>query len=591
MAIYNKFMTIKLLKDLLPFLWVKQEKIRELFLLSSVLIFLTIGLNLSVPIILKMIVLELSLTNGNMSHQLFLLLVASGLIWTLSHCIQQIRQIIMVRPLERGLRLFCSNFFNHLHSLPISFHVDKKIGSLTNAIERAQKGLPDVFWGLFLIVIPTIIELLLSSGILCYLYGPVYGLILLVCLTFFIIFSTHALKWLTIIQKKANEQQGETNAIIVDSLINFASVKYFNNKAHEIAKCDKHLKLREKLVIKYVSSIELVRIGHHIIIGLGITLLTYTAGKQVVAGIYNVSDFILINGYILQLAVPLGHMGFVSRDISRGLNEMSSVMDIYKMPTVSNSEKSEENLNNINHICFKDVSFRYDNSRTILRNINFSLKKGETIGIVGETGSGKSTIANLLFNFYDVYSGKILINGKNINKIKFENLCSLLGIVSQDTTLFNTTIYDNILFGNPKASQEEVEKVIKIAHLDSFLKKLPDHYYTLVGERGLKLSGGEKQRIIIARVLLKKPSLYIFDEATSSLDLETEKNIMNSIKEITRKTSSIIIAHRLTAVMHANEILVIRNGLVQERGSHQKLLKNNGPYASLWRSQSKSLIS
>lgn len=587
----HKFKTIKLLKDLLPFLWINQEKIRGLFLLSSFLIFLTIGLNLSIPIILKMIVLELSLADGSMSHQLFLLLVASGLVWTLSHCIQQIRQIIMVRPLERSLRLFSSNFFNHLHSLPISFHVSKKIGSITNAIERAQNGFPDVFWGLFLIVIPTIIELLLSSGILCYLYGPDYGLILLVFLTFFVIFSTHALEWLTIIQKKANEQQAETNATIVDSLINFASVKYFNNKEHELIKCDKHLKLREKLVIKYISSMELVRIGHHIIIGLGVTLLSYTAGKQVIAGIYNVSDFVLINGYIFQLAVPLGHMGFISRDIRRGLNEMSSVMDLYKIPTDSKSENNKESLDKINNICFKNVSFKYDSSRSILRNINFSLKERQTIGIVGETGSGKSTIANLLFNFYNVHSGEILINGKNINQIKSESLCALLGRVSQDTTLFNTTIYDNILFGNPKASQEEVEKVIKLAHLDSFIKKLPDHYYTLVGERGLKLSGGEKQRIVIARVLLKKPSLYIFDEATSSLDLETEKNIMNSIKEITHKTSSIIIAHRLTAVMHAHEILVIKNGIVQERGNHQKLLKNDGLYASLWRSQSKSLIS
>ncbi|MEI6188452.1 MAG: ATP-binding cassette domain-containing protein, partial [Alphaproteobacteria bacterium] len=377
---------------------------------------------------------------------------------------------------------------------------------------------------------------------------------------------------------------------IVDSLINFASVKYFNNKAHELIKCNKHLKLREKLVIKYISSMELLRIGHHIIIGLGVTLLTYTAGKQVVEGTYNISDFILINGYILQLAVPLGHMGFVSRDIRRGLNEMSGVMDLYKIPTDSKSENNKESLEKINNICFKNVSFRYDSSRLILRNINFFLKEGQTIGIVGETGSGKSTIANLLFNFYNVHSGEILINGKNINQIKSKSLCALLGIVSQDTTLFNTTIYDNILFGNPEASRKEVEKVIKLTHLDSFIKKLPDHYYTLVGERGLKLSGGEKQRIVIARVLLKNPSLYIFDEATSALDLETEKNIMNSIKEITCRTSSIVIAHRLTAVMHANEILVIKNGSVQERGNHQKLIENDGLYASLWRSQSKMHI-
>lgn len=581
----KRFKNISIIRDIFPFLWTREEKIRSLLLISFCLIFISIVLDLSIPLILKEVVSTLSSPDKNMTYQLSLLLVAYGIIWALSQTIQQVRQIMMVRPLERGIRLFCSKLFDHLHSLPMKFHLDRKTGAITNALERAQNGFPDVFWGLFLFIIPTIIELFLAAIILSYYYGVIYGFILLFIATIFIIFTFYATEWASHFQTLSNEQQSKANANIVDSLLNFASVKYFNNKEHEVLKCDNYLKEREKLLVKTTSSMEFVRIGQSLIIGAGLVLLTYTAGKQVLSSGYNVSDFVLINGYVLQFAAPLSHMGFIARDIRRGLNQLTSIMEIYKIkPTISpHAKRPSKCLGQLESIEFKSVSFGYEPSRFVLKDVSFNLQAGKMIGIVGATGSGKSTISNLLFKFFDINSGKILINNEDIQNLESESLYNLLGIVPQDIALFNTSIYENILFARPSAHKKEVEEAIHLAHLESVLKKLPHHYDTVVGERGLKLSGGEKQRIAIARVLLKRPALYIFDEATSSLDLTTEENIMNDIAPIIKNATSLIIAHRLSTVVNADEILVLNNGVVQERGTHTFLLKQKGLYASLWK--------
>ncbi|OJW52756.1 MAG: hypothetical protein BGO67_04715 [Alphaproteobacteria bacterium 41-28] len=582
----EKFKNLKIIKDIFPFLWTKQEKIRRLFLIAFGLIFISIGLDLSIPIVLKEVVSKLSAPDKSMTYQLCLLLVAYGIIWTSSQTILQVRQIIMVRPLERCIRLFCSKLFDHLHSLPMKFHLDRKTGAITNALERAQRGFPDVFWGLFLFIVPTIIELFLAATILCYYYGAIYGFILLFIAAVFILFTYYATEWASHFQTLSNEQQSNTNANIVDSLLNFASVKYFNNKEYEVIKCDAHLKERENLLVKSISSMELVRIGQSFIIGIGLVLLTYTAGKQALSSGFDASDFVLINGYILQFAAPLHHIGFIVRDIRRGLNELANVMEIYKTKptTLYRTEKKFHSLDKLESIEFENVSFGYEPSHFILKNVSFHLQAGTTLGIVGATGSGKSTISNLLFKFFDINSGKIFINNQDIQTLNTESLYKLFGIVPQDITLFNTTIYENILFARPSARKEEVKEAIELAQLGSVLKKLPYHYKTVVGERGLKLSGGEKQRIAIARTLLKRPSLYIFDEATSSLDLSTEDTIMKNIAPIIQNSTSIIIAHRLSTVVNADEILVFHDGVIEERGTHTSLLKKQGIYASLWKS-------
>lgn len=581
------FKPLRIIKDIFPLIWTKQENIRNLFLISFSLIFFSIILDLAIPIVLKEVVAKLSSPAKSMTYYLSALLVAYGVIWTLSQMIQQARLIIMVRPLERCIRLFCYKLFDHLHSLPMKFHLNRKTGAITNALERAQNGLPDIFLGLFLFMIPTIIEIFLASSILCYFYGIIYGFILSFIAAIFIIFTIYTTKWASNFQILSNEQQSITNANIVDSLLNFASVKHYSNKEYEVQKCDIHLKQREKLLIKSITSMELVRIGQSVIIGLGLIILTYTAGKQTLLSIYNVSDFVLINGYILQFAAPLSHMGFIARDIRKGINELINIMEIYytRAATSYNVPTDSRKLVNLESIEFKNVFFGYDSSRLVLKNISFNLKPGEMIGIVGTTGSGKSTIPNLLFNFFNTDFGKVLINNEDIQNVNIESLHRLLGIVPQDVTLFNTTIYENILFARPTASIEEVEQAIKLANLELVLKNLPDHYDTIVGERGLKLSGGEKQRIAIARILLRQPSLYIFDEATSSLDLSTEDKIMSNLNPVLKNSMSIIIAHRLSTVVNANEILVLRNGIIEERGSHTFLLKQKGFYASLWKTQ------
>jgi ABC-type transport system involved in Fe-S cluster assembly fused permease/ATPase subunit len=311
--------------------------------------------------------------------------------------------------------------------------------------------------------------------------------------------------------------------------------------------------------------------------------LTYTAGKQTLLSVYNVSDFILINGYVLQFAAPLSFMGFVARDIRKGLNDFASIMEIYNTkPLTSHPDKSFVLTKQVDKIEFQNVSFGYEPSRLVLKDVSFELHAGKTLAIVGPTGSGKSTISSLLFKFYNAHAGTIFVNNKDIQEVNTESLYNLLGIVPQDVILFNTTIYENILYARPNALKEEVEEAIELAQLGSVLQKLPHHYDTVVGERGLKLSGGEKQRIAIARVLLKRPSLYIFDEATSSLDLSTEETIMNNITSIIKDSTSLIIAHRLSTVVNADEILVLNNGFVEERGTHTSLLKQQGFYASLW---------
>lgn len=586
----ERFKNLGIIKDVFPFLWTKEEKIRSLFLISFGLILISIVLDLCIPLVLKEVVSKLSSPDKSMTYQLTLLLVAYGMIWTLSQTIQQVRQIIMVRPLESCIRLFCFKLFDHLHSLPMKFHLNRKTGALTNALERAQIGFADVFWGLFLFVIPTIVELFLAGIILCYFYGVIYGFLLVFIATVFIIFTLYSTGWASHFQILSNEQRSNTNANIVDSLLNFVSVKHFNNKEYEILKCDHHLKLREKFLIQSLSSMEFVRIGQSLIIGIGIVIFTYMAGRQALLNVYDASDFVLINGYILQFVAPLSHMGAIARNIRRGLNELADIMEIYNTKPVTSQykDKNVESLEQFESIAFKNVSFGYTPSRFVLKDVSFHLEAGKTIGIVGATGSGKSTISNLLFNFYDVNSGKILINNKDIQSLKTENLYKHLGIVPQDISLFNTTIYENILFARPNASKEEVEAAIELVELNSFLRKLPDHYETIVGERGLRLSGGEKQRIAIARVLLKRPSLYIFDEATSSLDLFTENIIMKNIDSVIKMSTSIIIAHRLSAVVNADEILVLNNGAVGERGTHAYLLKERGIYASLWKTYEKA---
>ena len=586
----KKFRDINIILYVFQFLWTKQEKNRSLFFISFCLILLTICFNISVPLVLKEAVYELSsLDDSGISYKLALLLAAYVIIWTLSQVSEHVKQIVMIRPLAKGIRFFSHDLFEHLHSLPMQFHLDRKTGAITSALECARQGIPDVFWSLFLLFIPTIMELFLATLILTYYYGLKYGLVLLLIVGVFIVFTLYSTEKSSHYQALSNIQQSHANSLIVDSLLNFASVKYFNNQKYEVLRCVGELKKSEKLLIKMRSNMESVRIGQRIIIGIGLTLLTFMAAKQALTSGFGVEDFVLVNGYILQFAAPLRLIGLAARDFRRGINALREVMEILETKTTSLVANSKDNMiSEFESIEFRNVSFGYDPSLNILNNMSFCLKVGQSVGIVGTTGSGKSTIANLIFGFFNSYSGEIFINNKNLQTIETNSLYNLLGIIPQDITLFNASIYENILFARPTASKKEVEEVMALSCLESFLKKLPNHYNTIVGERGLKLSGGEKQRIAIARVLLKKPSLYIFDEATSSLDPSTENTIMNNIMPTLKNSTSLIIAHRLSTVVKTNEILVLENGIIKERGTHPTLLKNRGIYTSMWNADNSS---
>lgn len=552
------------------------------------LVVISIGLNLSIPIILKHIVESFSLVNKHVNFQVTLLLLAYGIIWTLTQAILQLRQILMFKPLESSIRILSLKLFDHLHSLSVKFHLDKRTGAIIGALEKAQHGMPDVFWGLYFFIIPTVIEIILAISILWYFYGIIYGLILMSIIATFIIFTIFCSERAMHSQSLSNEQHLKTNSFIVDSLLNFMSVRHFNNKKYEMQKCETSLKERENTLVKSLVNMEVIRLGQGIILGCGLILITYVAGKNTLLKIHDISDFVLINGYVLQFAAPLSFFGFILRDMRKGLKDLENVVNLLKTETDVREDENLKTIKKLKTIEFNNVSFGYNHSNLILKNINLKILPGQTIAIVGSTGTGKSTISNLLFRFYNVSSGEILFNGKNIKNLKSENIHELIGIVPQDISLFNTTIYENILYGRPLASKKRIIEAIKLAQLDEFIVQLPDHYNTMVGERGLKLSGGEKQRIAIARLLLKRPSLYILDEATASLDSKTEAHIMKNITSIIKNASCLIIAHRLSTIVYADKIIVLDKGRIKEEGNHAALLKKKGLYYKLWNQQLKN---
>lgn len=578
-----------IIRKLLPYLWSGNLAIRLRFMLAIFLILLTIGLNILVPITFRKLIMYISDPGSILTLQLSLILLSYGFIWTLSKVIAQFRQIVLYSVFERCIRLFGLKIFEHLNSLSVQYHLSRRTGAITNAIERAQVAIPNIFWGLFFLVVPTFIEIFIATTILCYLYSTFYGAILFVILLVFIIFSIYGTKWSIKVQRLSNEKNQAASAYLVDSLINFETIKYFTTNKVELIRCDEVLKQREEAMTKQLVYMDLIGIGQTLIIGAGLTLLTFLTSRAViVCNEFNISDLVLINGYLLQFVTPLSTFGFVLRQMRQGLTDMENVMDLLELhPDIIDKPSAKPFKIKSGEIIFDNVCFSYNNDRQILKNISFILPAGKTLAIVGPTGVGKSTISRLLFRLYEPDSGRILIDGQDINEITQESLRSQLGIVPQDTVLFNNTLYYNIVYSFPYIKKEEVKKVVEIACLNKFINQLPLGYETMVGERGLKLSGGEKQRIAIARVLLKKPIIYIFDEATSALDSQTEKKINNSLQKISNTCSRLVITHRLSTVIYADEIVVLDNGEIIERGTHASLLKKNGLYSSLWKKQNK----
>ncbi|HBR70918.1 TPA: metal ABC transporter permease [Candidatus Dependentiae bacterium] len=582
-----KFMPLKTLFQLRTFFWTNNRSIQIRTILSLLFTLLMIGLNVTTPLVFKYLIQLFSHLQTASSFLIYLALIIYGGLWTCNQLISNLRSILLFRSLERGSHLLSVCLLNHFHELSLRFHLERQTGALTSMIERAQFGFESIFWGIILFILPTIIEMVTVLLVLTYLYGIFYSGILLLIMATYLSFSFLALDYSEKKQTVYNKKRSGASGRIIDSIFNFETVKYFNNEIYENEQCNNILQEQENAGTDKHIADTIVQLGQGLIIGLGLLIITFISGSAVIHKTMDISDFILINGYLLQFVMPLQHFGYVVRHVRKGLNDMQEALDLL---TLQSEVQDKQNAINIittqPSITFDNVSFGYEKRRIILKNISFTIPHGKTMAIVGPTGSGKSTLAKLLFRFYDVNEGCILVNDLDIRNITQSSLHKIIGVVPQDTVLFNNTLYYNVAYGQPEKSHQEIEHVVKLAHLDTFIKKLPDGYQTKVGERGLKLSGGEKQRVAIARTLLKNPSIFIFDEATSSLDTHTEQEIQKNIEEISTNATTLIIAHRLSTIVHADEIIVLDKGSIVERGTHQSLLKNNGLYRMLWEKQS-----
>lgn len=586
----RRFKHLSLILTLIPYLWVDEWRLRFRIFMSFFLLMVTIGLNVLVPMMLKKVVMVLSDVSAFESLKGIYLLLAYGLLWTASQVTVQLREMVMGRTIERGIRLLILSLFKHLHTLSMRFHYERRTGAIINAIERAKHGLNDVFTGVFLYILPVIIELFIAVGVLWVLYGPLYGLVLLSILCAYIIFSVPAMNWSVNVQRLSNDEELRAGSRVVDSLINYETVQYFNNQEYEYEQCDKLLRSRENAATRKLVSSQVVYAGQGAIVGIGLTILTLLSGKAILSGTMDVSDFVLLNGYLLQFVTPLNWCGYYFRELRKGLADMEDLMSILTVkPEIVDTVDAKPLYIHRAEIVFDNVYFGYNDDRLILEGVSFKVPAGKTVAIVGATGAGKSTIPRLLFRFYDVQGGRILIDGQDIREVTQNSLRKAIGVVPQDTVLFNNSFFYNIAYGRPSATKEEIENAIRLAHLDTFVAKLPEGYNTSVGERGLKLSGGEKQRVAIARALLKWPQIYVFDEATSALDIRTEREIQKNLEEISKGSTTLIIAHRLSTVVHADEILVLEHGKIVERGTHQQLLDNKGVYAHLWAQQGRQV--
>lgn len=575
-----------IMRKLMSYLWVDDFGMRIRVFLALMFVVLSILLNISIPLIFREIINALSSCASQPGYYFSLIFIIYGFAWTLSKTITQLREITLARVLERGVRRMSSAIFDHLHTLSLRFHLERKTGAVATIISRVQRAFPDIFMELFIFLIPTIIEIIIAMGILWYFYSFFYGFMLCLILAVYIIISIVGIEWLAQAQKINNKKEEKLSTRIIDSLLNFETVKYFNNQEFEHEQCNELMKEVEDSATRKQVRSELVHLVQGIIMGIGLIILTWISGKSVLNGGMKVGDFSLINGFLIQFFYPLSYFGIILRHIRRGFTDMENALDLLDIkPEIVDKPDALTLTAQTVEVVFDHVQFGYSPSRPILKDVSFTIPAGKTVAIVGSTGSGKSTIARLLFRLFDVTGGRILVNGHDIRQVTQQSLQKLFGIVPQDTVLFNNTLYYNIAYGRPQAPTSEVERAIHLAHLDRLVSYLPAGVNTMVGERGLKLSGGEKQRVSIARVLVKNPKMYIFDEATSALDTRTEREIQKSIEEISFGSTTLIIAHRLSTVVNADTIIVLDEGRVAESGTHAQLLAMQGIYKRLWEQQ------
>src|SRR5262245_25539315 len=553
--------------------------------LSLALIVTSKVATLLVPIALKGIVDELNLERSLLILPVGLLLAygASRIGVTL---FTELRQVVFARVMARSSRQIGVKVFRHLHDLSLRFHLDRRTGGVARDLERGRTAVSDLLdWTLYTIV-PTAVEVLLVTGFLVWKYDWGFALIIVVTLVAYAAWSFIVTEWRTRYYRAAVEADTRANERAVDSLINYETVKYFNNEQHETARYDESLRRLENANVMAQKTLALLNLGQTVIVAIGVTAMMWRAAAGVVAGALTVGDLVLVNAYLLQLSSPLFFLGMMYREVKQSVTNMERLLALlYQHRDVRDLPGAVPLVTRRPRVSFEGVRFGYDPRREILHGVDFEVPPGGTVAVVGHSGSGKSTLARLMYRFYDIDAGHIRIDGSDLREVTQKSLRAAIGIVPQDTVLFNDSILYNIQYGRPEASREEVESAARAAHIHDFIVSLPDGYATEVGERGLKLSGGEKQRVAIARALLKNPAILIFDEATSALDSQSEKAIQAELDRIQVGRTTLVIAHRLSTVMGADQILVMDQGRIVERGTHDELLAAGGPYAEMWRLQ------
>ncbi len=571
----------KTIRALLPYLWEFKTRVA---LALSLLVMAKLA-SVAVPLVLKEIVDALDQPHSMLVLPV-LLVVGYGVLRLCSTLFGEIRDAIFAKVTQRAIRRVAIRVFGHLHALSLRFHLERQTGGVSRDIERGSRGISFLLNFMLFNILPTLFEIGLVAAILLSMYDIWFSVIIFTTLVAYIALTLIITEWRMIFRRTMNDMDSKANTRAIDSLLNYETVKYFGNESWEAKRYDEHMQKWEIAAVRNQTSLAALNAGQSAIIALGMTLLMLLASDGVIKGSMSLGDLVLVNAFMLQLYMPLHFLGFVYREIKHSLADMEKM---FALLTENEEIKDKSGATDLilgdAVVRFESVNFSYESNRQILFNLSFNIPAGHNIAVVGHSGSGKSTLSRLLFRFYDVTGGRILINNQDIRDITQKSLRAAIGIVPQDTILFNHSIYYNIAYGRPDASCEEIFEAAKSAHIHNFIENLPDKYETTVGERGLKLSGGEKQRVAIARAILKKPEILIFDEATSALDSKSEKAIQEELKRIASNRTTLTIAHRLSTIADADQILVLDKGSIIERGTHRELLVAKGFYAHMWELQ------
>ena len=582
-----------MLNDLFPYIWPKgRNDIKSRIIIALIILILAKVLTVLVPYTYKWAT-DAIVGDNTAPHIIpivlltpVMLIIAFGVGRILMVAFNQLRDALFVKVGQTAVRSLGKKSFHHLHSLSLSFHLNRRTGALSRITDRGVKGIESIIRLLILNTFPTVIEFVFVGFILLYEFDWRFLFVVFLTVISYTFFTVYYSSLRNIYRTQMNSSDEDANTKSLDSLINYETVKHFNNEQIEEERFDEAMSGYEKASSKVLTSLAFLNFGQTAIFTIGLTICMLMSGIEVSKGNQTIGDFVLVNALLMQLSIPLNFFGFIYREISQGMIDLRSLFSVLKIePEIKDKKNAIEMSFEKTDIEFKNVSFSYDNKRNVLNKINFKIPSGSSLAIVGPTGAGKSTISRLLFRFYDVSSGSILVNGKDVRDITQVSLRKNIGVVPQDTVLFNDTIYYNLSYGKINADEKEIWEVARRAKLSELIKTLPDGMSTVVGERGLKLSGGEKQRVAIARTILKNPPILILDEATSSLDTLTEKEIKVSLNNLAKKRTSIIIAHRLSTIVDADKILVFEKGKIIEQGTHIQLLKKKGLYADMWNTQ------